>query len=294
MLFELDAVVLHRAGSLVLDQLSARIPAGASCLAGPSGSGKSTTLRLLNRLADPESGTVLYRGEDVRERDPLDPPARGGAGAAAAGAARGNGGRQHPIRRRPRRARARRRATARPRRARRLVRRPRLGPSLGRRAAAGDARPGAGARAERAAARRADLGARRGGHGARSSARSPSFASGSRSRPCSSPTTSPRLGGCPTGWCGSKPAARSPRGRPKACSRGSPHDERGRDPRDARRGRREPGARRDRDRGLALATDRARGRHRDCGGPLGDPADRGRLRDPGDLRRRTACGWCSR
>ena len=71
MLFELDAIVLHRAGSLVLDQLSARIPAGASCLAGPSGSGKSTTLRLLNRLADPESGIVRYRGEDVRERDPL-------------------------------------------------------------------------------------------------------------------------------------------------------------------------------------------------------------------------------
>jgi putative ABC transport system ATP-binding protein len=45
---------------------------GASCLAGPSGSGKSTVLRLLNRLADPESGTVRCRGQDVRERDPLD------------------------------------------------------------------------------------------------------------------------------------------------------------------------------------------------------------------------------
>jgi putative ABC transport system ATP-binding protein len=71
MLFELSGVVLHRGGNQVLDQLSARIPAGASCLAGPSGSGKSTTLRLLNRLADPESGTVRYRGEDVREREPL-------------------------------------------------------------------------------------------------------------------------------------------------------------------------------------------------------------------------------
>jgi putative ABC transport system ATP-binding protein len=39
---------------------------------GPSGSGKSTLLRLLNRLADPDSGRVVYEGTDVRERDPLE------------------------------------------------------------------------------------------------------------------------------------------------------------------------------------------------------------------------------
>jgi putative ABC transport system ATP-binding protein len=71
-LFELDRVTLNRAGMPVLRDLSARVPKGASCLAGPSGSGKSTVLRLLNRLADPESGTVRYRGEDVRERDVLE------------------------------------------------------------------------------------------------------------------------------------------------------------------------------------------------------------------------------
>jgi putative ABC transport system ATP-binding protein len=70
-LFELDRVSLSRAGKLVLRGLSARIPAGATCLAGPSGSGKSTVLRLLNRLADPDSGTVRYQGEDVLELDPL-------------------------------------------------------------------------------------------------------------------------------------------------------------------------------------------------------------------------------
>jgi putative ABC transport system ATP-binding protein len=70
-LFELDRVSLTRAGKTVLDGLSAEIPAGATCLAGPSGSGKSTTLRLLNRLADPESGTVRHRGEDVLGLDPL-------------------------------------------------------------------------------------------------------------------------------------------------------------------------------------------------------------------------------
>lgn len=70
MLFELDQIDLSRGGEPVLRGLSARIPEGASCIAGPSGSGKSTLLRLLDRLVDPEAGTVRYRGEDVRDRDP--------------------------------------------------------------------------------------------------------------------------------------------------------------------------------------------------------------------------------
>ena len=71
MLFELDQVSYRRDGREVLRGLSARIPVGASCLFGPSGSGKSTTLRLLNRLIDPDSGRVNYEGSDVRERDVL-------------------------------------------------------------------------------------------------------------------------------------------------------------------------------------------------------------------------------
>jgi putative ABC transport system ATP-binding protein len=71
-LFELEAVSLSRGGRQVLEEVSARVPEGASCIAGPSGSGKSTLLRLLNRLADPDAGTVRHRGVDVRERDPLE------------------------------------------------------------------------------------------------------------------------------------------------------------------------------------------------------------------------------
>ena len=56
----------------MLQDVTASLPKGASCVAGPSGSGKSTLLRLLNRLADPVSGTVRYEGADVRERDPLE------------------------------------------------------------------------------------------------------------------------------------------------------------------------------------------------------------------------------
>jgi ABC-type methionine transport system ATPase subunit len=70
-LFELEDVTYSRAGTVVLAGVSARLPLGSSCVAGPSGSGKSTLLRLLNRLADPDSGRVLYDGADVRESDPL-------------------------------------------------------------------------------------------------------------------------------------------------------------------------------------------------------------------------------
>ena len=41
------------------------------CIVGPSGSGKTTLLRLINRLADPTSGTVLVEGHDVRAVDPI-------------------------------------------------------------------------------------------------------------------------------------------------------------------------------------------------------------------------------
>jgi ABC-type cobalamin/Fe3+-siderophores transport system ATPase subunit len=70
-LFELKDVTYSRSGKVVLRDVTARLPIGASCVAGPSGSGKSTLLRLLNRLADPHSGRVLYEGVDVGELDPL-------------------------------------------------------------------------------------------------------------------------------------------------------------------------------------------------------------------------------
>jgi putative ABC transport system ATP-binding protein len=71
-LFDLEDVEYSRGGKQVLGGVRAGLREGATCIAGPSGSGKSTLLRLLNRLADPDSGRVLYRGEDVRGRDVLD------------------------------------------------------------------------------------------------------------------------------------------------------------------------------------------------------------------------------
>jgi UDP-glucose/iron transport system ATP-binding protein len=70
-LFELREVSLSRGGRRVLDSVSAEIPVGATAVVGPSGSGKSTLLRLLNRLADPDTGTISYRGRPLLEYDPL-------------------------------------------------------------------------------------------------------------------------------------------------------------------------------------------------------------------------------
>jgi osmoprotectant transport system ATP-binding protein len=53
--------------------LTVQVMAG-ECLAvvGESGSGKTTLLRLLNRLVEPERGTVLFQGQDLRELDPYE------------------------------------------------------------------------------------------------------------------------------------------------------------------------------------------------------------------------------
>jgi putative ABC transport system ATP-binding protein len=56
----------------VLADVDLVIDPGATAIVGPSGSGKSTLLRMLNRLADPDSGRVLYRGRDVKTLDVLE------------------------------------------------------------------------------------------------------------------------------------------------------------------------------------------------------------------------------
>jgi putative ABC transport system ATP-binding protein len=61
-----------RDGRPVLRELALEIGEGSTAVLGPSGVGKSTLLRLLNRLADPDQGRVLFRGQDVRELDVLE------------------------------------------------------------------------------------------------------------------------------------------------------------------------------------------------------------------------------
>ena len=56
----------------MLHDVSVGIPTGASALVGPSGAGKSTLLRLLNRLADPQSGEIAYRSRPLPDYEPLE------------------------------------------------------------------------------------------------------------------------------------------------------------------------------------------------------------------------------
>src|SRR3954468_19754954 len=60
-----------RAGRQVLRDLSFDAPAGTvTVISAPSGTGKSTLLRCLNRLIEPDAGSVLLDGQDVREIEP--------------------------------------------------------------------------------------------------------------------------------------------------------------------------------------------------------------------------------
>src|SRR5437016_10655454 len=58
-------------GSNAVLGLTLDIPDGQTCvLIGPSGCGKTTTLRMINRLIDPDGGRILVDGVDTRGEDP--------------------------------------------------------------------------------------------------------------------------------------------------------------------------------------------------------------------------------
>jgi osmoprotectant transport system ATP-binding protein len=58
-------------GTVAVHELSLSVRTGTiTVLVGPSGCGKTTLMRMVNRMIEPSSGTVLVGGTDVRERDP--------------------------------------------------------------------------------------------------------------------------------------------------------------------------------------------------------------------------------
>ncbi len=71
-LFALEQVTVRRGGTLLLDQVTCQIPAGAcTAVTGPSGAGKTTLLRLLNRLEEPDAGRVYLDGRALPDLDVL-------------------------------------------------------------------------------------------------------------------------------------------------------------------------------------------------------------------------------
>ncbi len=60
-----------------VDDVSMEIKPGETViLVGPSGCGKSTTLKMINRLIEPTSGTIRIGDEDVTGIDPVGCAAR--------------------------------------------------------------------------------------------------------------------------------------------------------------------------------------------------------------------------
>jgi osmoprotectant transport system ATP-binding protein len=58
---------------VAVDGVSLEVPTGQTlCLIGTSGCGKTTTMKMINRLVEPTSGTVLLDGEDVTAKDVIE------------------------------------------------------------------------------------------------------------------------------------------------------------------------------------------------------------------------------
>ncbi len=61
-------------GTVAVDDLTLEVPEGTlAVFVGPSGCGKTTSMRMINRMIDPTSGTLTVDGKDVTKVDAVKP-----------------------------------------------------------------------------------------------------------------------------------------------------------------------------------------------------------------------------
>ncbi len=67
-----DVHKVYADGTIAIDRLNLEVPEGTlTVFVGPSGCGKTTSMRMINRMAEPTSGTVVVDGADVATVDPV-------------------------------------------------------------------------------------------------------------------------------------------------------------------------------------------------------------------------------
>ena len=67
-----DVHKVYPDGTVAIDQLNLEVPRGTlTVFVGPSGCGKTTSMRMINRMAEPTSGTVVVDGADIAGVDPV-------------------------------------------------------------------------------------------------------------------------------------------------------------------------------------------------------------------------------
>ncbi|MDQ2962544.1 MAG: ATP-binding cassette domain-containing protein [Pseudomonadota bacterium] len=74
-MIDLDALTKSFPGSPrpAVDRLTLTIPAGEVCvLIGPSGCGKTTTMRMINRMIEPDAGAIMVEGRNILHVDPVE------------------------------------------------------------------------------------------------------------------------------------------------------------------------------------------------------------------------------
>jgi osmoprotectant transport system ATP-binding protein len=63
---------VYAEGTVAVDNLNLEVPEGTlTVFVGPSGCGKTTSMRMINRMVEPTSGTVMVDGSDVARVDPV-------------------------------------------------------------------------------------------------------------------------------------------------------------------------------------------------------------------------------